>query len=77
MRLDGFTEISAVCTHPDHRGHGYAHALITALMQEIWARKELPFLHVVGENQSAIALYHALGFTLRQTMHYTILRRSH
>jgi ribosomal protein S18 acetylase RimI-like enzyme len=76
MRLDGFTEISAVCTHPDHRGRGYARALITALVQAVSARGELPFLHVVSENQSAIALYHELGFTLRQTMHFTVLRCS-
>jgi len=76
MRLDGFTEISAVCTHPDHRGRRHARALVTVLVQAISARGELPFLHVVGENQSAIALYRQLGFTLRHTMHFSILRRS-
>ena len=26
LRLNGFTEISAVCTHPDFRGQGHARA---------------------------------------------------
>lgn len=74
MKLDGFTELSAVCTHPDHRGRGHARALITALVHEVCARGERPFLHVVGENAAAIALYRELGFTLRSTMHFTVLK---
>jgi RimJ/RimL family protein N-acetyltransferase len=76
MCLDGFTEISAVCTHPDHRGRGYARALITALVQGVTARGEVPFLHVVGENEAAIGLYRQLGFTRRRTVHFTVLRRT-
>lgn len=36
-RLDmtGYTEISAVCTHPDFQGKGYAQALITAVVRNI------------------------------------------
>ena len=74
LRLPGFTEISAVCTHPEHRGHGHARALITALVQALTARGERPFLHVVEENTSAIGLYHELGFTLRRALRLTILR---
>jgi RimJ/RimL family protein N-acetyltransferase len=76
MGLEGFTEISAVCTHPDHRGHGYARALITTLVQAVTQRGETPFLHVVGENEAAIGLYRQLGFTFRRSVHYTMLRRS-
>jgi ribosomal protein S18 acetylase RimI-like enzyme len=76
MRLDGFTEISAVCTHPDYRGRGFARVLITRLAQAVSARGETPFLHVASENSTAIALYRELGFTLRQTMHFMVLRRS-
>jgi ribosomal protein S18 acetylase RimI-like enzyme len=28
MRLDGFTEISAVCVEPAYRGHGFAAELV-------------------------------------------------
>ncbi len=73
MRLDGYTEISAVCAHPDYRGRGYPHALIKALSNTILERGEVPFLHVFSDNQSAIALYEKLGFTFRKTLQLTIL----
>jgi hypothetical protein len=31
LKLPGYTEISAVCTHPEHLGHGYAGFLMTVL----------------------------------------------
>ena len=46
MRFDGFTEISAVCTHPDYTSRGYASFLVGALTQNILARGETPFLHI-------------------------------
>jgi ribosomal protein S18 acetylase RimI-like enzyme len=73
MKLDGFTEISAVCTHPDHRGHGYAHDLVSLVAQAVLDRGERPFLHVFSENRPAITLYERLGFTIRRTMHVTIV----
>ena len=75
MKLDGFTEVSGVCTHPDHRGHGYAGGLMRVVAQRILARGETPFLHVYPDNRSAIALYEALGFTLRRPMTVTVLAR--
>ena len=76
MRLDGYTEVSAVCTHPDHRGRGLARALITALVRAITARGERPFLHVLSENASAIALYRQLGFTHRRSLHLRVVGRT-
>ena len=65
MKLDGFTEVSGVCTHPDHRGHGYG-AVLTALVAEaILQRGETPFLHAFESNVGAIALYERLGFVVR------------
>ena len=75
MRPPGFTEVSAVCTHPDHRGHGYAGRLMRLVMAGIVARGETPFLHVFEHNTGAIALYKALGFALRRRMALTVLRR--
>jgi predicted GNAT family acetyltransferase len=43
MRFDGFTEISAVCTHPGYRGCGNASSLICTLVRQIIARGETPF----------------------------------
>jgi len=75
MRLDGFTEISAVCTHPDHRGRGLAAVLVRALMQSILQRGEVPFLHVFSDNAAAAALYAKLGFAHRRSLSVTVLRR--
>jgi ribosomal protein S18 acetylase RimI-like enzyme len=75
LRLPGYTEISAVCTHPDHLGHGYASALIGMLMDRICSRGELPFLHVRPQNTRAIHVYERLGFRKRTSLHYVVLRR--
>lgn len=75
MKLDGFTEVSGVCTHPDHRGHGYAGALMSIVAQKIIARGETPFLHSYSTNTGAIALYERLGFVLRRQVRVTILSR--
>jgi ribosomal protein S18 acetylase RimI-like enzyme len=76
MRLDGFTEISAVCVEPAHRGHGFAAELVRSLASSIGARSETPFLHVFSSNHAAIALYRKLGFALRRRMHLAVLRRT-
>jgi len=69
----GFTEVSAVCTHPDHRGQGLARALMQIVIARILARREAAFLHVYASNTGAIALYEALGFHFRREMLYTVL----
>src|SRR5690349_11644905 len=58
----GYTEISAVCTHPDYRGRGYASSLVSVLIERIARRNEIPFLHVRRENVDAIRVYEKLGF---------------
>jgi predicted GNAT family acetyltransferase len=75
MKFDGFTEISAVCTHPDHRGRGHASLLTTTLMRQILERGETPFLHVHSDNTSAAALYQKLGFARRRSIGVTVLKR--
>jgi predicted GNAT family acetyltransferase len=61
-----FIEISAVCTHPDHTGKGYAATLINDQIRRILAGSETPFLHVLEENEHAIKLYQKLGFVIRE-----------
>jgi len=73
MRLDGFTEVSGVCTHPDHRGKGYAGALMRVVAEAILARGEIPFLHTYAHNAGAIALYESLGFRLRTPLDMAVL----
>jgi predicted GNAT family acetyltransferase len=60
--LGGYREISAVCTHPQHIGRGYAARLIHHVLADQAARGLGSFLHVAGNNTRAIALYERLGF---------------
>jgi ribosomal protein S18 acetylase RimI-like enzyme len=76
MRLDGFTEISAVCVHPSCRGQGLAAELVSTLARSIASRAETPFLHVFNSNRAAIDLYRKLGFVLRRRMHLAVLARA-
>lgn len=75
MKPTGFIEVSAVCTHPDFRGRGYAAALTGVVAARILARGETPFLHVYPHNTAAIAVYEALGFCLRREMTLSVLAR--
>jgi len=73
FRLDGWTEISAVCTSPQYRGRGLASRLIGALAAGIERRSERVFLHVLSNNTGAIRLYEDLGFRVRQTATLTVV----
>jgi predicted GNAT family acetyltransferase len=75
LKVAGYTEVSAVCTHPDHTGKGYAAVLMREIMRGISQRRETPFLHVRRDNTRAVALYGRLGFRTRCTVHYAVLRK--
>jgi GNAT superfamily N-acetyltransferase len=75
FRLDGWTEISAVCTRPDHRGQGLASQLVGALIARIQVRSERVFLHVLSTNTGAIRLYEELGFRVRQIATLNVVTR--
>jgi ribosomal protein S18 acetylase RimI-like enzyme len=76
MKVPGFTEVSAVCTHPEHTGHGYAAVLMSAVMQRIRDRRETPMLHVREDNVRAIDLYERLGFKTRVRLHFAVIRKN-
>ena len=61
-----FSEVSAVCTHPDHIGHGYAAKLLMSQLSKITTASQIPFLHVYPENTGACNLYWKLGFKTRK-----------
>lgn len=69
------TEVSGVCTHPDFQGRGYAKALVHQAALQMESRGEIPFLHVLASNVSAIKTYTACGFTLRRIMQYLIVEK--
>ena len=73
FRPDGWTEISAVCTSPGHRGQGLASQLVAALVARIRLRSQNVFLHVLSTNSGAIRLYEELGFRVRQTSTITVV----
>jgi predicted GNAT family acetyltransferase len=74
MHLPGWIEISAVCTHPDHRGQGLSRMLTTAVEAAIRQQGHRAFLHVLHENTAALELYRGLGFTTRADMTITVVR---
>ena len=74
LRPQGFTEISAVCTDPAHRGRGLASRLVRAVAAGIRARGETPFLHAAHDNEGAIRLYLSMGFTHRRDVTFAGLQ---
>ncbi|WP_460616363.1 GNAT family N-acetyltransferase [Hymenobacter ruber] len=71
-----YAEISAVCTHPNYLGRGYAAQLIQRQAQRIVAAAGIPFLHVKADNARAIGLYEHLGFVARHEMSFYIIRKN-
>ena len=72
---DTTREISAVCTHPDFNGRGYARRLMAFLTNDLLAHGTQPFLHVSHENTRAKALYLRIGFRVRTDIRFFALRR--
>jgi len=76
MKMPVLSEVSGVCTHPDHRGRGYAGALMRVVAERMLARGERPWLHAYASNAGAIALYESLGFRLHGTVTASVLIRA-
>ena len=76
LKLTGYTEVSAVCTHPDYRGRGYSNALMSAVMAGIMNRGQIPFLHLKTENP-ALLLYQKMGFRVRAQLHLAVIKSGH
>jgi ribosomal protein S18 acetylase RimI-like enzyme len=70
-----YTEMSAICTHPDFTGRGYARRLTAFLTNDTLARGRTPFLHVSYENPHAKSLYERMGYRLRRDIPFSALRR--
>jgi GNAT superfamily N-acetyltransferase len=75
MRMNGFTEVSAVVTHPGHVGRGYAKQLITFVVNKVLEENKRPFLHVAETNNPAIHLYQKMGFSTRRKISFWNFRK--
>ncbi len=70
MKMDVYTELSAIVTHPDFTGKGYAKQLIKFASDKIFSEQKIPYLHVANTNIGAIKLYEKLGFQTRRTISF-------
>jgi len=77
QRLHAFNyqEVSAVCTHPDHLGKGYARRLLNYHINRIITEDGTPYLHVRNDNERAIKVYKDLGFAIRMDVHFYVLQK--
>jgi predicted GNAT family acetyltransferase len=75
LGTDAYQEMSAICTHPDFNGRGYARRLTAFLTNDTLDRGRTPFLHVSHENVRAKRLYEQLGYRLRRDIPFWSLRR--
>ena len=75
LTLEGYPEISGICTHPDHRGKGYAESLIWHLVRNHRREGLVSWLHVSATNQRAIDLYRRMGFTEVRTVTLNLVSR--
>jgi len=76
LGTEAYTEMSAICTHPDFNGRGYARRLTAMLTNDTLARGRTPFLHVSHENTRAKQLYEQIGFRHRRDIGFWSLRRA-
>jgi GNAT superfamily N-acetyltransferase len=76
IMLYEYPEVSGVCTHPDHRGKGYAAALMWQVIRDHRRDGLISWLHVSAGNTHAIELYLKMGFVeARRQVWHRISRR--
>lgn len=75
MKMNQYTEVSAVVTHPDHTGKGYAMQLVAHTVNNIFNEGKMPYLHVAETNTGAIRLYEKLGFRTRRKISFWNLEK--
>jgi len=70
LRMNGYTEVSAVVTHPDYARKGYAQQLVAYTSNVIFQDNCYPYLHTASGNYKAIGVYRKLGFRLRRKISF-------
>jgi ribosomal protein S18 acetylase RimI-like enzyme len=74
MTSSDFTEISAVCTHPEFAGRGLGSILVSHVLAQLLGEGRQPILHVKTENDGARRLYERLGFEVNGAMSFVVLK---
>jgi ribosomal protein S18 acetylase RimI-like enzyme len=75
LKVYEYTEVSAVCTHPNHMGKGYARRLLMHQITMIRGLSDTPILHVKTDNAAAVGLYNSVGFTVRRDLNVIIFKK--
>ncbi|MDF2157247.1 GNAT family N-acetyltransferase [Algoriphagus sp. CAU 1675] len=75
MHLDEFTEVSAICTHPDYLGKGYGAHIVSHLTESILQKGKIPFLHARQTNLRAINVYKRIGYEIRSEIIFYMFRK--
>ncbi|MBC6368514.1 GNAT family N-acetyltransferase [Algoriphagus sp. AK58] len=70
-----YTEVSAVCTHPDFVGQGISKKVMPFVLEGIQSRGNIPFLHLYPDNTPAFRLYASLGFVSRAMLRVYLLEK--
>jgi ribosomal protein S18 acetylase RimI-like enzyme len=76
LMLEGYPEISGVCSHPAHRGKGLGAGIIRQLVQNHRRAGLVSWLHVGVANARAIELYRRLGFKAVRTVELSRVGRA-
>lgn len=75
LGFEGGREMSAICTHPDFLGRGYARRLTAMLTNKTLGEGRQPYLHVAYSNTRAMQLYEQIGYRLRTNLPFAALHR--
>lgn len=76
LKLNGYTEVSAICTDPDWLGKGYASFLSSTVSEQIISEGNIPFLHVRTDNDRAIDVYKKLGFQICNDVYFAVFKKT-
>lgn len=74
MESDDYQELSAVVTDQHYRRRGYSRQLSHRVSQTILDRGKTPFLHVLVNNDHAIAMYESLGYDITGRINFYKVR---
>jgi predicted GNAT family acetyltransferase len=75
LKTNGYTEVSAICTHPEYLGNGYASYLTSKVAEGVFREGSVPFLHVRTDNTAAIRVYQKLGFQVRADVYFAVFKK--